>query len=270
MGNFWTYLTVTYNVWFTAPLAVVFLFAIFRLVLGGLDFGDGDVDADVDADVDFDVDADVDFDVDADVDFDVDADVDFDVDADVDMDVDADVDMDVDADVDAGTAIVTDSGAGGNAFVDVFGFLNVGRVPFMVVVMTLFTAWGFTGLIVNQILGVESASSMFFWVSCGAAFVCSVLGTRYMSLTLSKVFPESDPATKDLHLLGLRGRVVSGQITTTFGTARVVVPNGDTLTVRCRIKPEEQSPLKGDTVILVNYDSEKRIFDVKPVEAELS
>ncbi|MCY4401949.1 MAG: DUF1449 family protein [Candidatus Poribacteria bacterium] len=264
MGNFWSYLTVTYNAWFTAPLAVVFLFAIFRLVLGGLDFGDGDVDADVDADVDFDVDADVDFDVDADVDFDVDADVD------VDVDVDADIDMDVDADVDADTAIVADSGASGNAFVDVFGFLNVGRVPFMIVMMTLFTTWGFTGLIVNQILGVNSAPSMFFWVSCAAALVCSVLGTRYLSLTLSKVFPESDPATKDLHLLGLRGRVVSGQVTTTFGTARVVVPNGDTLTVKCRIKPDEPKPVKGDTVILVNYDSEKRMFDVKPVEVELS
>ena len=242
MGNFWAYLTVTYNVWFTAPLAVVFLFAVFRLVLGGLDFGDGDVDADVD----------------------------FDVDADVDLDVDADVDMDVDADVDADTEIATNSGISSNAFVDVLGFLNVGRVPFMVVVMTLFTMWGFTGLIVNQILGVEAAPSMFFWVSCFAALVCSGLGTRYLSLTLSKIFPESDPATKDLHLLGLRGRVISGQITTTFGTARVVVPNGDTLTVRCRIKPDEPNPVKGDTVILVNYDSEKRIFDVKPVAAELS
>lgn len=267
--GFWTYLTVTYNVWFTAPLTVVFLFAIFRLILGGLNFGgDADVDADmdVDADVDFDVDADVDFDVDADVDFDVDADVDFDVDADMDVDADIDVDADVDADTDISTA----SDISGNIFVDVLGFLNVGRVPFMVVVMTLFTTWGFTGLIANEILGVEAAPSIFFWVSCSAAFVCSVLGTRYLSLTLSKIFPESDPPTKDIHLLGLRGRVISGQITTTFGTARVEVPDGHTLTVKCRINPDEPNPVKGDTVILVNYDSEKRIFDVKPVEAELS
>lgn len=258
--GFWTYLTVTYNVWFTAPLAVVFLFAIFRLILGGLDFGgDADVDADVDAD----------FDVDADVDFDVDADVDFDVDADVDVDVDADVDMDVDANVDADTDIAADSGVSGNVFVDVLGFLNVGRVPFMIVVMTLFTTWGFTGLIVNEILNVNTAPSLFFWISCSAALVCSVLGTRYLSLTLSKIFPESDPPTKDLHLLGLQGRVISGQITPTFGTARVQVPDGHTLTVKCRVKPDEPNPVKGDIVILINYDPEKRIFDVKPIEAEL-
>ena len=265
MGAFWNYLVVPYNVWFTAPLAVVFMFAIFRLVLGGLDFGDADADADVDVDADFDVDADVDFDVDADVDFDVDADVDLDIDA----DVDPDVDIDVDADVDADTEISTDSGSGGSVFADVFGFLNIGRVPFMIVVMTMFTTWSFTGLIVNKILGVNAAPSLFFWISCLTALLCSVIGTRYLSLTLSKIFPESEPATKDLHLLGLRGRVVSGQVTTTFGTARVVVPNGDTLTVRCRVKSDEAHPVKGDTVILINYDSDKRVFDVRPVEMEL-
>ena len=198
----------------------IFLFAIFRLVLGGLDFGD----ADVDADGDFDVDAD--------------------------------------------TGVVADSGTSSNSFVDVLGFLNVGRVPFMIVVMTLFTTWGSTGLMANELLKVKNTPSM-FWISCMIALVCGVLGTRYLSLTLSKVFPESDPATKDLHLLGLQGRVISGQITETFGTARVQAPDGHTLTVRCRVKQDESNPVKGDTVILVNYDSDKRIFDVKPIEKEL-
>ena len=254
MAAFWQYLTVTYNVWFTAPLAVVFLFAIFRLVLGGLDFGDAD--------------ADVDADVDADIDLDVDADVDLDVDVDADVDLDVDADMDVDADVDADADMEADTGGGGSVFADVFGFLNVGRVPFMIVVMTLFTTWGFTGLIVNEILGVSVAPSLFFWVSCAAAFICSIFGTRYLSMTLAKIFPESDPAPKDLHLLGLHGRVISGQVTSTFGTARVEVPDGHTLTVKCRVKPDEPSPVvKGDTVILVNYDPEGRIFDVKLSES---
>ena len=243
MDAFWSYLVVPYNVWFTAPLAVVFLFAIFRLVLGGLDFGDAAADVDMDAD--------------------------FDVDADVDLDVDVDADVDLDVDADADTEISTDSGVSGNVFADVFGFLNIGRVPFMIVVMTMFTTWSFTGLIVNSIFGVDTVTSLFFWLSCLAALFCSVLGTRYLSLTLSKIFPESDPATKDLHLLGLRGRVISGQITTTFGTARVVAPNGDTLTVRCRVIPDETHPVKGDNVILVNYDSNKRVFDVKPIDMEL-
>ena len=61
MGDFLNYILVWYNVWFTAPIACVFLFAIFQLVMGGLDFGGGDTDvgADTDVDVETDVDTDV-------------------------------------------------------------------------------------------------------------------------------------------------------------------------------------------------------------------
>ena len=87
MKEFLTYFLASYNVWFTAPLVIVFLFALFRLAMGAVDFGDADVDADVDADID--IDADMDIDIDADVDIDADMDIDADVDADVDAGVDA-------------------------------------------------------------------------------------------------------------------------------------------------------------------------------------
>ena len=68
MGEFLNYLVVSYNVWFTAPLTIVFLFALFRLLIGAMDFGDADVDADADIDADVDIDADMDIDADVDVD----------------------------------------------------------------------------------------------------------------------------------------------------------------------------------------------------------
>ena len=83
MREFLDYLIVSYNVWFTAPLTIVFLLALFRLAMGAMDFGDTDVDTDIDADID----------------------------------VDADADMDA------------DTGLQNSSFSDVFGFLNVGRVP---------------------------------------------------------------------------------------------------------------------------------------------
>ena len=67
MGDFLNYILVWYNVWFTAPIACVFLFAIFQLVMGGLDFGGGDTDVGADADVEIDADVEVDTDVDTDV-----------------------------------------------------------------------------------------------------------------------------------------------------------------------------------------------------------
>lgn len=227
------YLLVDYNVWFTAPLALVFIFALFRLIMGGMDFGDAEVDADADVDVDVDVDADV--------------------------DADADVDGDADTDVDS-------EGQHGS-FIDILGFLNVGRVPVMVVLMSLFATWGISGLIANALFNV-AANPNWFWASCIVAFLCSFVCTRYLTFGISKLFPESERAVTDVQLLGMRGRVISGQITTTFGTARVQVPDGPALTVNCRIKTAQVNPVKGDTVILVNYDDEKRIFDVKKAETE--
>lgn len=217
MREFWEYLIVSYNVGFTAPLAIVFLLALFRLATGAMDLGDGDVDPDIDVDVDMDVDA--------------------------------------------------DTGLQNPTFSDVFGFLNVGRVPLVVVLMSLFATWGIAGLIANAMLNV-SERPQWVWVSFVVAFFCSFLGTRYISLALSKLFPESERAISDVQLLGLSGRVVSGQITTTFGTARVQVPDGPELTVSCRAKSDEATPVKGDTVVLIDYDRTKRIFDVRKSKVE--
>ncbi|MDE0689362.1 MAG: DUF1449 family protein [Candidatus Poribacteria bacterium] len=224
MIEFLNYLIVSYNVWFTAPLAIVFLLALFRLVTGAMDFGD--------------------------------------VDADVDMDANLDADADVDTDMD------TDTGSQGTSFGDVFGFLNVGRVPLMIVLMSLFVTWGIFGLIANALLNIPETPNR-VWISCIIAFFCCFLGTRYISVALSKLFPESEKAISDVQLLGLRGRVISGQITTTFGTARVQVPDGPELTVSCRVEPDGITPVKGDTVILINYDRTKRIFDVEKSEMDL-
>lgn len=216
MGEFWNYLIVSYNVWFTTPLTIVFLLAIFRLATGAMDFGDADMDADVDADVDVDVDADME----------------------------------------------TDTDLQNSSFSDIFGFLNVGRVPLVIVLMSLLATWGITGLIANALLNVPE-KPQWVWISYVIALFCSFLGTRYISIALSKLFPESERAITDVQLLGLSGRVVSGQITTTFGTARVQVPDGPELTVSCRAKSDEATPVKGDTVVLVDYDPTKRIFDVR-------
>lgn len=235
MLEYFNYLLVDYNVWFTAPLALVFIFALFRLIMGGMDFGDAEVDADADVDVD--------------------------VDAEVDIEADVDADAEVDADADA------DAEGHSGSFIDILGFLNIGRVPVMVVLMSLFATWGISGLIANALFNV-AANPNWLWASCIVAFLCSFVGTRYLTFGISKLFPESERAVTDVQLLGMRGRVISGQITTTFGTARVQVPDGPALTVNCRIKTDQVNPVKGDTVILVNYDDEKRIFDVKKSEIE--
>ena len=79
---------------------------------------------------------------------------------------------------------------------------------------------------------------------------------------LSKLFLRRWRSTTDNRLIGLRGRVISGRVTTTFGTVRVASPNESALTVSCRIREGDDVPLKGDTVVLVGYDLREEIFDV--------
>ena len=199
------FFVVSYNVWFTAPLAIVCLLACFRLTKGTMRFRDAKVD--------------------------------------------------IDADTETQRL----------SFYSIFRFLNAGRVPLTVVLMLLLAIWGITGLLANVMLDVLEKPER-VWISCGVALFCCFFGTRYISIALLKLFPRREKTISDAQLLGLSGRVISGQITTTFGTARLQVPNGPELTVSCRAKSDEATPVKGDTVILIDYDDTKRIFDVRKAE----
>ena len=120
MGEFFAEFVTWYNVLFSAPLVFVFLFAILQLIGVGFELGGGELDVDVDVDVD--------------------------VEPDIDLDVDADVDVDADAEADAG---------GPGVIASTLGFQNVGKVPCMVILMTLFASWGIVGLVCNSIFPVR-------------------------------------------------------------------------------------------------------------------
>ena len=207
MRAFLVYFFLSYNVYFTIPLVIVFLLVLFRLVKGIMGSDGTDVDADIGA-----------------------------------------------------------AAEGQHSpFTGILEFLNVGKVPLMVVLILLFATWGIVGLIANSALDVAEEPQR-VWLSCIIALFFSFLGARYISIAFLKFFPQRERDVSDDQLLGLSGRVISGQITTTFGTARLRVPDGPELTVSCRAKSDETPPVKGDTVILVDYDDTKRIFDVRKAE----
>ena len=92
---------------------------------------------------------------------------------------------------------------------------------------------------------------------------------NYIAFGLSKLFPKRERSITDNQLVGLKGRVISGRVTTTFGTVRVSVPNGSELTVSCRVREGADVPLKGDAVILIDYDLRREIFDVTKADSSL-
>ena len=166
-----------------------------------------------------------------------------------------DTDIDIETGVDAGIKVQR----------VVFNFFNIRRIPLRVVMMLLFATWGIAGLVMNLMLDVPN-KPRWIWVSLTTAVLCCLFGTRYILAVLLKLFPQRKKTVSDVQLLGLSGRVISGQITTTFGTARLQVPDGPELTVSCRAKSDEATPIKGNRVILIDYDQTKQIFDVRKSE----
>lgn len=185
--------------------------------------------------------------------------------SDVDLDIDAGIDVDSDVDVD-----VDVTGGGPGIITSALGFLNVGKVPLMIILMTWFASWGVVGLICNRIIGDRTIQAVppLVAIPVSVAFILSIISTKYFAAILARIFPESERGTTDRDLIGSSARVISGRVTSTFGRAIVQAPDGYRLTVSCRIKEGDEIPVHGDEVLLTDYDPIARIFEVVKVDTE--
>lgn len=236
MGEFFSELLAWYNVLFSAPLVFVFIFAILQLIGVGLEFGSSEPEVEVDVDVEPDVDLDVD------------------------VDAEPDIDLDADTEVDVGeTGLITST----------LGFMNVGKVPCMVILMILFASWGIVGLICNNVFPVKEFPP-FIGISLVAAFILSILNTKYIAAGIAKLLPESSPAKTYRSLCGHTARVTSGRVTSTFGRAIVRTTDGSRLNISCKIREGDEEPVHGDRVLLVDYDQDTRTFEVVKADSEFS
>lgn len=182
------------------------------------------------------------------------ADADHDIDADADGDADADADADHDVDGDGMTA----------AWHDVLSFLGVGRVPFMVVWVTLFLFGGFTGIFVNRVLFVRAAGDYrgwWFWLVSLAALFVGVLGVRFFSRLAARLVDVGGRGSFAKHeLVGKIGVVASHTLDARFGELRVRDDHGNELLLHGCLSEGEASLARGAKVVLVSYDEGKQLF----------
>ena len=168
---------------------------------------------------------------------------------------DADGDVDADADID------TDFSALDRAL----GFINVGKVPLTIIIATFLLFWGVSGFMSNGIIRnvLDGFPSAFIMASCGVALVVSIIATKFLSGVIARLFPTIETySSSNQSLLGQVAQVVSGEVTSGFGRAKVKDPYGNVLTVFCKI-PEGKEVLKrGDGVVLIDYDPSDKKFEV--------
>jgi hypothetical protein len=181
--------------------------------------------------------------------------------ADVDTDA-GEVDVDADVDVDTDTLPALERG---------LAFINIGKVPLTIVISTFLLFWGITGFACNGIIqrSFGSFPSILILVSCGAAFVVGIIGTKFLAGAIARVFPEVESySSTNEALLGQVAQVVSGQVTPRFGRAKVKDQYGNVLTVFCKVKDGKEAPKRGDEVVLVDYDHSDNKFEVTRMESE--
>lgn len=180
--------------------------------------------------------------------------------ADEDLDADADADLDGDADAEG------DADADG-AWHAALGFLGVGRVPFMVIWVTLFLFWGFGGLIANRlVLDVAPRYPGWFFpisvvgsllVALGAVRVASRLAARFIDVG-------GDGATARRALCGREGVVASARLDSRFGEIRVRDDHGEEHLVHARLAAGEPVLRRGASVVLIDWEESAALYSVTP------
>jgi len=147
----------------------------------------------------------------------------------------------------------------------------VGKVPLTIIISTFLLFWGLTGFTFNRIILRASGSfpSSFILASCGMSLVVGIIATKFLSGAIARLFPEIETySSNNESLLGLSAQVVSGQVTSRFGRAKVRDQYGNVLTVFCKISEGKEEPKRGEEVLLVEYDPADKKFEV--VKADFS
>ena len=194
------------------------------------------------------------------LDHDVDAHVDVDHDYDAHMDVGHDVDAHVDHDVHVeGGHHVPDfhaepSHGAPSLLEEALSFFGVGKVPLSVILMTFLITFAVVGWGANELLRpVLRTPAAFFPISCGAAVVVGLGGTKLLAGTLGRYIRPIETAALGRGELVGRIATTSLPVDTRFGTALVRDEYGTLHKVTCRVAEGAQAIPKGQTVLLVRF-----------------
>lgn len=182
---------------------------------------------------------------------------DFGPEVDLDVDVDLDAEVDLDADVDAEAMDVTHT----NIFGQALGWLNVGRVPFLVLLITFLTSFSVIGL-VAQSLAATVIGLIPAIIAGPAAAVAALPVTRQASRLLARIVPREETyAVSEGLFVGEIAKVTMGPVESANpGKAKVTDAHGNIHFLRVRSANPGERFEPGSEVLLVRHDGP--VFEV--------
>jgi hypothetical protein len=154
------------------------------------------------------------------------------------------------------------------------GFFGVGRVPFMVIWVTLFLFAGFCGLLLNRLHVVRTGgeyAGWFFAVSLGVSLAVGLGGVKlFAGLAARLVDTGGKGASRKQDLCGKVGIVASARLDDRFGEVRITDAAGHEMLVHARLAADEAALARGARVVLIEHDEKTDLFwaTASPAEAE--
>jgi hypothetical protein len=171
-----------------------------------------------------------------------------------DVDLDHDVDPELDGDADDGSL-----------WQEALGFLGAGRVPFMVVWVSLFLCAGFAGIFLNRSVFLLAGGYSGWWFAPvqALALACGVIGARLSSKVVGRYVDVGGRGASRKHeLTGRLGVVASAVCDERFGEIRLKDARGNELLVHGRLAAGEAPLGRSASVVLVDFDPERELFSV--------
>jgi len=181
-------------------------------------------------------------------------------DADAGADFDHELDHDVEHDHDLDHDHAGDSEAHGLA-----AAFGVGRVPFMVLWLTLFIFAGFTGIFLNRLVQVKAGAypPWFFFVSLLISLGAGAVSVRFASRAVARLVDTGGRgASARRELAGTVGVVASPMLDEKFGEIRVQDPRGNELIVHGHVAAKDVALKQGDKVVLIELENDSGLFQV--------
>ena len=193
-----------------------------------------------------------------------DLDLGFDFDVDVpdvsvpDVDVDADINIDTDTDVEADT----DSDIAGEKspgfFIQFLKFLNVGRVPFMLILSTFKLFIWIGTLITTSLVNVTTwgLSSLFILIPIA---IVAIFFTKFATNPMVKFFKEIGyKGEEEIDFLGRSGKMLSNIKDKKIGVAEFLIEKNP---IKLSVKSLDGAEIKyGDYVVVMDESDDKKYY----------
>lgn len=173
----------------------------------------------------------------------------------LDLQLEGDVDLDAGLDTD-----VDDVSVDHGVFALTAEFLFIGKVPLMIILTVLSTLMWVFSVLGNHYLGNTSV-----WVALGASLpilAVSVFLTRFFVYPFALVFKKLNQE-EDLEIIGKTSKVLLPASAKKKGQASIIIGNAEQ---KIYIKTlNEKYLLKGDDVMVVEYDASQKCYLVEPL-----